>query len=263
MNAMNERDIRPVTDPEALREHAYMLLQRDAKLSLADCKFYEQEILRWVEGKHTFTAYEVSHDVNGQLIKAGRAWLRHALTGAAVHLLVSLYGGPAGYRSDPVDIGGGRVPRLYYPDESGRRQWEAAHTPAATQTGKPSMPPALPGKPGRKTITTADLVAYANERRPGITWKDICSGWKKDYPNDLRNKDLTGESFREACKRAKRRNKLLDASLTRGGLIERPEKTILHPPHTASYNLGEDDKHESDCGFATFGEGEDAGSELN
>ena len=193
----------PVTDPEAIREHAYMLLQRDAKLSLADCKFYEQEIRRLVESNRTFTAHEVSHEVNGRLIQAGRAWLRHTLTGAAVHLLVSLYAGSAGYRSDLVDLGGGRVPRLYYPNEAGRKQWEAAHV-SATPEALPA-PWAPPGKPGRN-ITTADFAEYANERRPGMTWKEICAAWKKDYPSDPRNEGLAGEGFREACKRAKRRN---------------------------------------------------------
>jgi hypothetical protein len=133
--------MKPVTDPEALREHAYMLLQRDAKLLPADCRFYEQEVRQRIETGRAFTADEVSREVNGQLAEAGRTWLRLDQTEAAVHLLVKVYACPAEYRSERIDLGDGRVTPLYYPDEAGRRQWESARIPITQRATAKSLPP--------------------------------------------------------------------------------------------------------------------------
>ena len=167
----------PLTDPEAVRKHAYLLLQRDAQLSLADCQFYEQEVRLLVESGRSFTAYEVSWEVNGRLIQAGRAWLQHTLTGAAVHILVSLYSGVAGYRSDLVDLGGGRVPRLYYPDETEREQWLAAHLPSSLQArGRRRR---IKGKPGRpaKRLALGRFARARRRRKPPMKWGDIRIEW--------------------------------------------------------------------------------------
>jgi hypothetical protein len=59
----------------------------------------------------------------------------------------------------------------------------------------PRPPAASGGKPGRKAVN-ADIAAFANERRPGMTWKAIYYAWKREHPNDPRNKDLTPERVR-------------------------------------------------------------------
>jgi hypothetical protein len=59
----------------------------------------------------------------------------------------------------------------------------------------PGPPSASRGKPGRKAVN-ADIAAFANERRPGISWKEIYYAWKREHPNDPRNKDLTPERIR-------------------------------------------------------------------
>ena len=152
---------------EAKRRHAYELLQRDANLSLADCQFYEDEVRRWITEEHAFTAYEISYAVNSELIRAGKVWLRHNLTRDAVHALISMYAVAAGYESQLVYLGPGRMPRLYYPNDAARQQWEAAHKPATLRavakalekitrletlltTPEPQRSPA--GKPGRKAL---------------------------------------------------------------------------------------------------------------
>ncbi len=64
---------------------------------------------------------------------------------------------------------------------------------AVVKSSRP--PPAARGKPGRKPVN-ADIAAFANERRPGMTWKAIYYAWKREHPNDPRNKDLTPEKVR-------------------------------------------------------------------
>jgi hypothetical protein len=191
----------PIDSAETKRKHAYKILQDMAELSLADCQFYEDSIRRWIADRRTFTAYEISYAVNGELIQAGKVWLRHAVTGNAVHLLVSIYAETAGYESELVDLGPGRVPRLYYPDEAGRREWKSARIPPTPQRiGKALMSPAPGGTPGR-SATMSDIAAYANERRPSVPWKDICSAWKREHPDDPRAKTLTKNKVREAWRR--------------------------------------------------------------
>ena len=121
----------PIDPVEAKRKHTYQILQETAGLSLADCQFYEDTARRWIVERLTFTAYEMSYAVNSELIRAGKVRLRHAVTGNAVHALVSIYAGAAGYKSEPIDMKSGRVPRLYYPDAAGRRSWLALHLPEA------------------------------------------------------------------------------------------------------------------------------------
>ena len=58
---------------------------------------------------------------------------------------------------------------------------EARLTPAPT---------AACGKPGRTTVNY-DIAAFANERRPGMTWKAIYYAWKREHPADRQNKELT------------------------------------------------------------------------
>lgn len=58
----------------------------------------------------------------------------------------------------------------------------------------------LVGKPGIKD-STADIAAYANERRPRLSWKQIYRDWKSDYPDDPRNATLNSEKIREAWRR--------------------------------------------------------------
>jgi hypothetical protein len=60
--------------------------------------------------------------------------------------------------------------------------------------------PASRGKPGRKTVN-GDIAEFANERRPGMTWKEICSAWKREHPDDPRNEKLTPEKVRDAWRR--------------------------------------------------------------
>jgi hypothetical protein len=61
-------------------------------------------------------------------------------------------------------------------------------------------PPADRGKPGCKPVN-ADIAAFANERRPGMSWKAIYYAWKREHLNDPRNKDLTPEKVRGAWRR--------------------------------------------------------------
>ena len=67
------------------------------------------------------------------------------------------------------------------------------------QVKAPHRSPPL-GKPGVKD-STADIADYANERRAGMTWKEICSAWKGEHSNDPRNKKLNREKVREAWRR--------------------------------------------------------------
>jgi hypothetical protein len=60
--------------------------------------------------------------------------------------------------------------------------------------------PAKRGKPGRKP-STADIARFANERRPGKTWKEIYVEWKRRHPNDPRTATLSWEKVREAWRR--------------------------------------------------------------
>ena len=46
-----------------------------------------------------------------------------------------------------------------------------------------------------------DIAVFANERRPGMTWKAIYYAWKREHPNDRRNKELTPERVRDAWRR--------------------------------------------------------------
>lgn len=68
---------------------------------------------------------------------------------------------------------------------------------ALAKTPRPSP---LLGKPGCKD-STADIAAYGNERRPGMSWKDICNAWKSEHPDDVRSKTLTHHKVREAWRR--------------------------------------------------------------
>ena len=67
-------------------------------------------------------------------------------------------------------------------------------------TGPSRAAPADRGKPGRKPCT-ADIAQFANKRRPGKTWKEICVEWKRQHPNDPRTAKLTLEKVREAWRR--------------------------------------------------------------
>jgi hypothetical protein len=111
-----------------------------------------------------------SYAVNSELIRAGKVGLRHNLTRDAVHALISMYAVAAGYQSLETLL----------------------------TTSEPQRSPA--GKPGRK-CTTRDIAIYANERRPEMTWKEICSAWKHDHLDDPRNAKLTGETIRDSCRR--------------------------------------------------------------
>jgi hypothetical protein len=197
---------------DAKRKHAYQILQGTVGLSLADCQFYEDSVYRWIMDRRTFTVYELSRAVNGELIHTGKVWLQHALTRDAVHVLVSIYTESAGYKSQLTNLGGGRVPRLYYPDEAGRREWMSVHLPITSAAARdkfaeletlqqsPRSPSESRGKPGRKT-TTADIAAFANECRPKMTWKEICSVWKREHCDDKRVEYMTSGKVREAWRR--------------------------------------------------------------
>jgi hypothetical protein len=180
-----------------------------------------------------------SYAVNSELIRAGKVGLRHNLTRDAVHALISMYAVAAGFQSQLVYLGPGRIPRLYSPNDAARQQWEAAHKPATLRavaealekitrlktlltTPEPQRSPA--GKPGRK-CTTRDIAIYANERRPEMTWKEICSAWKHDHPDDPRNAKLTGETIRDSCRR--------HFGAKKSGLNEKP---ALHPADIAAEN---------------------------
>jgi hypothetical protein len=66
---------------------------------------------------------------------------------------------------------------------------------------KSQRPTSAPlGKPGCRA-KTADIAAFANERRPEMSWKDICCAWKREHSDDPRNKDLTASKVREAWRR--------------------------------------------------------------
>ena len=115
----------PTINPELVRQHAYELFQQKVNLSLPECQFYEEEIRRWIDEKRAFTAYQVSHTVNGVLIQCGKVGLRYTMTRDAVHAILSLYLDAAGYKSSIEDLGDGRKPWLYYPDEASRMSWLA------------------------------------------------------------------------------------------------------------------------------------------
>ena len=115
---IQEVKMTPDANPEEVRRNAFDSLQRDAGLSLPECQFYDEEIKRCVDEKRTFTAYQLSYDVNGVLIRSGKVGLRYVMTRNAVHSLLSLYLDAAGYKWSQEDVGEGRKPWLYYPDEA-------------------------------------------------------------------------------------------------------------------------------------------------
>ena len=69
---------------------------------------------------------------------------------------------------------------------------------ALVKSPRPSS--AARGKPGRKA-TSADIAAFANERRPAMSWKEICCAWKREHPKDPRAKDMNPEKVRDAWRR--------------------------------------------------------------
>ncbi len=68
------------------------------------------------------------------------------------------------------------------------------------QMKSPTPPTAARGKPGRPAVN-ADIAAFANPRRPGMTWKAIYYAWKREHPHDPRNEELTAEKVRGAWRR--------------------------------------------------------------
>lgn len=58
-------------------------------------------------------------------------------------------------------------------------------------------PPAKPGRPGRKN-ETYDIAVFANDRRPQMTWDDICREWNRKFPDDarVRNKEFVRDAHR-------------------------------------------------------------------
>ena len=171
----------PAADPQAVRQHAYEILQRDAKLSSAECQFYEEEVRRWIDEKRTFTAYDVSYAINGVLRRSGKVGLRHAVTRDAVKAFLSLYLDNAGYKSSIEDLGDDRRPRLYYPDEAVRLSWLAAQMPTASLL-KELAAPAPAGKHGRKR--NEEVAMWANLRRwQGWTWPRIAKEGETLHPD--------------------------------------------------------------------------------
>ena len=63
-----------------------------------------------------------------------------------------------------------------------------------------SSPSAPNGRPGRKD-STADIAAFSNGLRPTMSWKGIYYTWKREHPEDPRNKTLTSEKVRNAWRR--------------------------------------------------------------
>jgi hypothetical protein len=189
---------------EAKRKHAYQILQGTAGLSLADCQFYEDSVHRWIAERRAFTAYEISYAVNGELIQAEGVALRHAVTGDAVHVLLSIYTEAAGYTSELINLGGGRMPRLYYPDEAGRQEWMSARMPTTPGAMDKILRARSPrgkrkGKPGRppQRVELAKFAIVRHRRTPPMTWADIAVAWQIAHPND----HVTVEMVRSAARR--------------------------------------------------------------
>jgi hypothetical protein len=85
----------------------------------------------------------------------------------------------------------------------------------------PNSPSALRGKPGRKA-TTADIAAFANERRLTMSWKGIYYAWKRAHPKDRRNNTLN----RPARRSSNWRRKLPQSSPTAIPIVDDYELTI-------------------------------------
>jgi hypothetical protein len=85
--------MRPTTDPQAVLQHAYELLQQEAQLSAAECQFYEEEIRRWIDERRAFITRMRLHACPGWLpsyrpLRCCRNWLhRHLRANTAASVM--------------------------------------------------------------------------------------------------------------------------------------------------------------------------------
>ena len=122
---------------------------------------------------------------------------KRGLPSDEISRLARLHADKAGWRVRSVDLRSW-TKDLHYPTEPAFRIWLQENMPHALEIAvrRPTK-----GKPGRED-TTADIAAYANERKqPGVYWKDICAAWKREHPHDPRGKMLTWQKVREAWRR--------------------------------------------------------------
>lgn len=173
-------------------------------LDLAEAtRLCEQEIQSYIAAKRPYTT--------GDIVKALYCKCREArncpLPFEGTSRLARLHAERAGWRVRTLDLRDS-TSVLHYPTEHAYRAWLRENMPHAMEIAvrRPTQ-----GKPGRKD-TTDDIAAFADVRKQsGMTWKAICSSWKREYPNDPRTKTLTWKKVRETWRRHygdKRRQRL-------------------------------------------------------
>ena len=152
----------------------------------------EQEIQTNITAKRPYTTGDIVHALYCKWCKARKRSLPFEETAR----LARLHAERAGWRVRTLDLRDS-TSVLHYPTEHAYLAWLRVNMPHALQIA--SRRP-VKGRGGRED-TTADVASFANDRKSDMTWKDICSAWKRTHPNDPRSGELTWKKVREAWRR--------------------------------------------------------------
>lgn len=142
-------------------------LMDTAGLDDVESQSFCQGISRLIEEGRTFTAWEASRAAIASLI-AGHPGLRHEQTRDVVHALLAPHLASGAYRVDPVHIGPGREPLLYYPGEAGLHGWLADHPGSWLLREGPPQPDLISLKEAAEMVGICQQNAKRKAKKHGL-----------------------------------------------------------------------------------------------